>query len=68
MTGIIKSYSYEKECGYINAEDGKEYFFDISYLKNKDDKMRIKIGLPVILFHVGIYPMGLYLLSLSVLL
>ena len=48
MTGIIKSYSYEKECGYINAEDGKEYFFDISYLKNKDDKMRIKIGLPVI--------------------
>ena len=48
MTGIIKSYSYEKECGYINAEDGKEYFFDIYYLKNRDDKMRIKIGLHVI--------------------
>lgn len=48
ISGIIKSYSIEKETGFIEATDGKEYFFDISYLKNPKDKIEIKVGSPVV--------------------
>ena len=48
INGIIKSYSIEKETGFSEATDGKEYFFDISYLKNPKDKIEIKVGSPVV--------------------
>lgn len=48
INGIIKSYSFEKETGFIEATDGKEYFFDISYLKNQNDKTEVKVGLSVV--------------------
>ena len=37
MTGILKSYSNEKEYGFIKGNDNNDYFFHIKYLKNRQD-------------------------------
>lgn len=34
MTGTIKNVNTEKGFGFIMGEDGKEYFFHLSALKN----------------------------------
>ncbi len=37
MTGILKSYSNEKEYGFIKGNDNNDYFFHIKSLKNRQD-------------------------------
>lgn len=34
MTGVIKTLLSDKKCGFIKGQDGKDYFFHQSGLKN----------------------------------
>lgn len=36
MNGTIKTLLKDKKCGFITGEDGKDYFFHASALKNVD--------------------------------
>ena len=49
INGIIKSYSFEKETGFIEATDGKEYFFDISPKIEMSTLGKTHIGVPIII-------------------
>lgn len=45
MRGIVKTYSSEKQYGFIKGDDGKEYFFHHSSFKNKNDIDKLCEGL-----------------------
>ena len=45
MRGIVKTYLSEKQYGFIKGDDGKDYFFHHSSLKNKNDIVKLCEGL-----------------------
>jgi cold shock CspA family protein len=45
LNGILKSYSKEKEYGFIKGEDNNDYFFHITSFKNTQDRDKLCTGI-----------------------
>lgn len=57
MRGVVKTYLSEKQYGFIKGDDGRDYFFHHSYLKNKNDIDKLCEGLRL-LFEQKATPKG----------
>ena len=57
MNGAIKSFVPEKKFGFINGDDGKDYFFHINEFKNSAHHKMIADG-AVVEFEPSATPKG----------
>lgn len=66
MKGIIKTYLFEKEYGFIKGDDKKDYFFHKSSLKDKNQQDKLSEGL-YLEFEQKATPKGYSAVNISIL-